>query len=255
MLPYDLQERFLATLDAELYNLYGPTEAAINVTGFHCKRGESRSPVPIGDRSQTSAFTSWTLIDSRYPSVCRASCSLAASGWRGYLNRPDATAASFLADPFAEDPGGLLYRTGDLARYLPDGNIEYLGRLDDQVKIRGVRIEPGEVEAALQKHPGVRDNAIVADDDGRGNTRLVAHLVAAEEPAPSIAELRRFLLEQLPAAMVPAVFSVVESLPHTSSGKVDRRALKAAGEAAPVAGPEFVAARTRTRADPHRDLA
>ena len=247
VLPYDLQERFLAALDAELYNLYGPTEAAIDVTSFHCKRGESRSPVPIG---RPIANIRIHILDAhRQPVPVGVPGELFIGGVGvalGYLNRPDATVASFLTDPFAEDPGGLLYRTGDRARYLPDGNIEYLGRLDDQVKIRGVRIEPGEIEAALQKHPGVRDNAIVADDDGRGNTRLVAHLVAAEEPAPSVAELRRFLLEELPAAMVPAVFSVVESLPHTSSGKVDRRALKAAGEAAPVAGPEFVAARTRT---------
>ncbi len=247
VLPYDLQQRFLATVDAELYNLYGPTEAAIDVTHFHCKRGEPGSVVPIG---QPIANIRIHLLDAHLQPVpvgvpgelCIGGVGVA----RGYLNQPDATAASFLTDPFAEDSSQLLYRTGDLARYLPDGNIEYLGRLDDQVKIRGVRIEPGEVEAALQKQPGVRENAVVADNDGRGNTRLVAHIVAAGEAAPSVAELRRFLLEQLPAAMVPAVFSVVESLPHTSSGKVDRRALKAAGEAAPVTGPEFVAPRTRT---------
>jgi amino acid adenylation domain-containing protein len=247
VLSYDLQERFLATLDAELYNLYGPTEAAIDVTHFHCKRGESGSVVPIG---RPIANIRIHLLDAHLQPVpvgvpgelCIGGVGVA----RGYLNQPDATAASFLTDPFAEDPGQLLYRTGDLARYLPDGTIEYLGRLDDQVKIGGVRIEPGEVEAALHKHPMVLENAVVAENDVRGHTRLIAHIVAAGEAAPSIAELRRFLLEQLPAAMVPAVFSVVESLPHTSSGKVDRRALKAAGEAAPVTLPEFVAPRTHT---------
>src|SRR5262249_41556578 len=129
--------------------------------------------------------------------------------------------------------------------YLPDGNIEYLGRLDDQVQIRGVRIEPGEVEAALDKHPGVRESAVVAGDDGRGNTRLTAHVVAASQPAPSTAELRRFLLDWLPTTMVPAVFTTVTALPRTSSGKVDRRALKVASQAAPTQGPAFVAPGTR----------
>lgn len=162
----------------------------------------------------------------------------------GYLNQPDASAARFIADPFADDSGELLYRTGDLARYLPDGNIEYLGRLDDQVEIRGVRIEPREVKAALEKHPGIRENVVVAGNDGRGNTRLVAHVVAAGEPAPTTAELRRFLVVWLPAAMLPAVFCVTEALPRTSSGKVNRGALAAAGEAVSVPQPAFVAPRT-----------
>ena len=165
---------------------------------------------------------------------------------RGYLNRPDATAAKFIADPFTDEPGQMLYRTGDLARYLPDGNIEYLGRLDDQVKIRGVRIEPREVEAALDKHPAVRQNAVVAGSDIHGNIRLVAHLVAGGETAPSTAELRRFLLERLPSAMVPALFRVTDALPLMPSGKVDRRALRAADEAPSVQEPTFVAPRTRT---------
>jgi amino acid adenylation domain-containing protein len=247
VLPYDLAQRFLAALDAELWNEYGPTEAAIAVTHFHCKRGAPGPTVPIG---RPIANIRIHLLDAHVqPVPVGVPGELFIGGvavGRGYLNQPDATAARFIADPFAADPGQLLYRTGDLARYLPDGNIEYLGRLDDQVKIRGVRIEPGEVEAALDKHPGVRENAVVAGNDGRGNTRLVAHVVAAGEVATTTAELRRFLLEQLPAAMVPAVFCVTESLPHTSSGKVDHRALKAAGEAAPVQGPAYVAPRTRT---------
>lgn len=245
VLPYDLQEQFLATLSAELYNLYGPTEAAIDVTHFHCERGESRSPVPIG---RPIANIGIYILDTHGQPVpvgvpgelCIGGVGVA----RGYLNQPAATAASFLPDPFAGDADQLMYRTGDMARYLPDGNIEYLGRLDDQVKIRGVRIEPAEVEAAIQKHPAVRENAVVANEDPHGTKRLVAHIVMEQDAAAGVAELRRFLLEELPAAMVPAVFSVVESLPHTSSGKIDRRALKAAGEAAPVTGPEFAAPRT-----------
>jgi amino acid adenylation domain-containing protein len=250
-LSYELAQHFLGTLDAELWNEYGPAETAVTVTGYRCERGAPGRTVPIG---RPVANIRIHLLDADLqPVPVGVPGELFIGGvgvGRGYLNRPDATDASFIVDPFGgdpqdpQDPRRMLYRTGDLARYLPDGNIEYLGRLDDQVQIRGVRIEPGEVEATLDKHPGVRENAVVAGDDGRGNTRLVAHIVAASQPAPTTAELRRFLLEWLPAAMVPAVFSIVEALPHTSSGKVDRRALAAADESAPVDGPAFVAPRT-----------
>ena len=249
VLPYELAQRFLATLDAELWNEYGPAEAAITATYFHCKRGASGPPVPIG---RPIANVRIRLLDAHLqPVPVGAPGELFIGGagvGRGYLNQPDATDARFIADPFGgdpDDPSQLLYRTGDLARYLPGGNIEYLGRLDDQVEIRGVRIEPGEVEAALDKHPGVRESVVVAGDDGRGNTRLVAHVMAAGEPAPTTAELRRFLLEWLPAAMVPAVFRATDGLPRTLGGKVDRRALAAAAEASPAQEPAFVAPRTR----------
>ncbi|MDT5133997.1 MAG: hypothetical protein QOE41_3308, partial [Mycobacterium sp.] len=224
----------------------GPAEAAITATYFRCTRGASCPPVPIG---RPIANMRVHLLDAYLqPVPVGVPGELFIGGvgvGGGYLNQPDATAARFIADPFADDSGQLLYRTGDLARYLPDGNIEFLGRLDDQVEIRGARIEPREVEAALENHPGVRESAVVAGNDGRGNTRLVAHVVGAGEPAPTTAELRRFLLEWLPAAMVPAVFCVTDALPRTSSGKVDRRALAAADEASPVQEPTFVAPRTR----------
>jgi amino acid adenylation domain-containing protein len=245
VLPYELAQRFLATLDAELWNEYGPAETAITATAFHCKAGAFGPPVPIG---RPIANVRVHLLDAHLrPVPVGVPGELFIGGvgvGGGYLNQPDPTAARFIADPFADEPAELLYRTGDLARYLPDGNIEYLGRLDDQVEIHGVRIEPSEVEAALDKHPRVRENAVIAGNDGRGNTRLVAHVVAPGEPAPTTAELRRFLLDWLPAAMVPAVFYVTEALPRTSSGKVDRRALAAGDEAAPVQEPTFVAPRT-----------
>ncbi|MBV8290908.1 MAG: amino acid adenylation domain-containing protein, partial [Mycobacterium sp.] len=249
-LPYDLRDHFLATLDAELYNLYGPTEAAIDVTHFHCRRGVSGPLVPIG---RPIANIRTHILDAHLqPVPVGVPGELFIGGvgvGRGYLNRPDLTAEIFVADPFGGDPknsGQRLYRTGDLARYLPDGNIDYLGRLDYQVKIRGFRIEPGEVEAALAKHPAVRENAVVTRTDSRGNTVLVAHVVAADGAAPSTAGLRRFLLELLPAAMVPAVFEVTDTLPLTSSGKVDRRALMAADSAPGPQEPAFVAPRTHT---------
>ncbi|WP_102418905.1 non-ribosomal peptide synthetase [Mycobacterium sp. 4858] len=249
-LPYDLRDHFLATLDAELYNLYGPTEAAIDVTGFHCRRGESGTLVPIG---RPIANIRAHILDAHLqPVPVGVPGELFIGGvglGRGYLNRPDLTAAGFVADPFGGGFGGRgerLFRTRDLTRYLPDGNIDYLGRIDFQVKVRGFRIEPGEVEAALAKHPAVAENAVVTRTDSRGNTILVAHVVAAGGAAPSTAELRRFLLELLPAAMVPGVFEVRDALPLTSSGKIDRRALMAAGGGPGPQEPAFVAPRTRT---------
>ena len=247
-LPYDLRDHFLATLDAELYNLYGPTEAAIDVTHFHCKRGESGTLVPIG---RPIANTRAHILDAHMqPVPVGVPGELFIGGvglGRGYLNRPDLTDAVFVPDPFRSgEPGQRLYRTGDLTRYLPDGNIDYLGRLDFQVKIRGFRIEPGEVEAAVAQHPAVAEAAVVTRTDSRGNTILVAHVVAADGAAPSTAELRRFLLDLLPAAMVPAVFEVTDALPLTSSGKVDRKALMAAAGATGSQAPAFVAPRTRT---------
>ena len=245
LVPYELTQRFHAILDAELWNEYGPAEAAVTATYFHCERGAPGPTVPIG---RPIANVRVHLLDTHgHPVPVGVPGELFIGGagvGRGYLNRPDATAASFVTDPFADDPGQVMYRTGDLARYLPDGNIEYLGRLDDQVKVRGVRIELGEVEAGLAKHPGVRESAVVAGKDGRGDTRLVAHFVAADEDVPSTAELRRFLVDQLPAAMVPADFCVTEALPRTPGGKVDRRALLAGADTAPVGEHEFVAPRT-----------
>ncbi|HTM86403.1 MAG TPA: amino acid adenylation domain-containing protein, partial [Mycobacterium sp.] len=249
-LTADVRDHFLATLGAELYNLYGPTEAAIDVTHFHCRRDLSDPVIPIG---RPIANTAIHLLDAhRQPVPVGVPGELYIGGVgvaRGYLNRPDTTAASFIADPFGEDPDQLLYRTGDLARYRPDGNIEYLGRRDDQVKVRGFRIEPGEVEAALASHPAVAENAVVAGTDGHGNTLLIAHIVATEGAAPaalSTTELRRFLLDLLPAAMVPAVFRLTDSLPLTSSGKVDRRALLAADAEPDSEQPDFVAPRNHT---------
>jgi amino acid adenylation domain-containing protein len=245
IVPYELTQRFHATVNAELWNEYGPAEAAVTATYYHCKRGAAGPSVPIG---KPIANVHVYLLDAqRQPVPVGVIGELYIGGagvGRGYLNRPDATTANFSPDPFAGGDGQLMYRTGDLARYLPDGNIEYVGRRDDQVKVRGVRIELGEIEAALAKHPAIRDNAVVAGPDDRGNTRLIAHLVAGDQDRPSTTDMRLFLRDQLPASMVPAVFCYTEALPKTPGGKVDRRALVAAAAAAPTPDREFVAPRT-----------
>jgi hypothetical protein len=151
---------------------------------------------------------------------------------RGYLNRPELTAEKFLKDPFTDDPNGRMYRTGDLARWLPDGNIEFLGRNGFQVKIRGFRIELGEIEARLAKHPAVREAVVIAREEKPGDKRLVAYYTTSlndgsEANAPSAEQLRAFLSVSLPEYMVPAAFMALEAWPLTSNGKLDRRALPA----------------------------
>jgi acyl carrier protein len=144
---------------------------------------------------------------------------------RGYLNRAELTAEKFIPHPFSADGGARLYRTGDLVRYLVDGEIEFVGRRDQQVKIRGFRIELGEIEAALGQHEAVRQAVVLARANERGEKRLVAYIVAAEEISGS--ELRLYLKERLPEYMLPAVFVTVAELPLTPNGKVDRGALPA----------------------------
>ncbi|MGY8635655.1 amino acid adenylation domain-containing protein [Bradyrhizobium sp. 14AA] len=151
---------------------------------------------------------------------------------RGYLNRPELTAERFVADPFSGEAGDRLYKTGDLARYLPDGNLEFLGRNDDQVKIRGFRIEPGEIAARLAEHPLAREAVVLAQQDGRGEPRLVGYVVAPEHAAEDdlAATLRRHLTARLPDYMVPSALVRVAALPLTPNGKLDRNALPASDD-------------------------
>ncbi len=243
-LSFELQERFFARLNAGLHNLYGPTEAAVDVTFWACKQESGLRTVPIG---RPIANTQIYLLDRRLqPVPVGVPGELYIGGVgvaRGYLNRPELTAERFILDPFSAEDGARLYKTGDLARYLPDGNIEYLGRIDHQVKLRGFRIELGEVEAVLQQYAGVRDTVVLLREDGPGDKRLVAYVAARGEAVPGPAELRRFLSERLPEYMVPQAFVLLDELPLTPNGKVDRRALPEPDRARPERGAEYVAPR------------
>ena len=161
------------------------------------------------------------------------------------MNRPGLTAERFRPDPFGGKPGARLYRTGDLARLAPGGDLEYLGRADDQVKVRGFRIEPGEINAALARHPSVRESVVLAREDVPGEKRLVAYSVCDEEARPTGGDLREFLKGKLPEHMIPSAFVFLEALPLTPNGKIDRKLLPAPDWAEPDLEVVFVAPRTK----------
>jgi amino acid adenylation domain-containing protein len=227
-LSYDLQQRFFARSPAELHNLYGPTEAAVDVTFWACRRGDERRVVPIG--RPVANTRSYILDEHGQPTPIGVPGELHIGGVQlalGYLNRPDLTRERFIPDPFSGSTSDRLYRTGDLCRYLPDGAIEFLGRLDFQVKVRGFRIELGEIEAHLVEHPAVRQAAVAAQVDEKETTRtyLAAYLVCGPSPPPSPSDLRAHLARTLPDHMVPAAFVFLDRFPLSPNGKLDRKAL------------------------------
>ncbi|MFG2234785.1 amino acid adenylation domain-containing protein [Streptomyces sp. NPDC048723] len=243
-LPEELKNRFLDVLDVPLHNLYGPTEAAVDVTHWDCRREET-GPVPIG---RPIWNTSLYVLDPRgrpVPVGVAGELFLAGAGLaRGYLRRPALTAERFPLDPFGP-PGSRMYRTGDLARHRADGSVEYLGRTDDQVKIHGFRIELGEIETALGRLPGVGRAAVVVREDVPGERRLVGYVVpeAGADAAPDPEAMRAELARSLPDYMVP-VLVVVDGLPVTANGKLDRRALPAPAAATAATGYEPPAGET-----------
>ena len=209
------------------FNAYGPTEGTVCATVFENMTGSS-STLPIG---RPIANTQVYILDQNaqpLPVGVPGELHISGAGLaRGYLNRPDLTAEKFITNPYRSDPNSRLYKTGDLARYLPDGNIEYLGRIDNQVKIRGFRIELGEIEAVLAQYPAIREVVTIVREDQPDNKRLVAYIVPKEETALTPDELRPFLKAKLPDYMVPKAFVILEAFPLTPNGKIDRHALPA----------------------------
>lgn len=234
-LPADLidifYEKFTNTF---LHNVYGPTEASIDATYWTCQPNTHYRIAPIGQAITNAQI--YILDDSLQPVASGEAGELHIGGAglaRGYLNRAELTAAKFIAYPLADADADAthsqtrLYKTGDLARLLPDGNLEFLGRIDHQVKIRGFRIELGEIEIALSQHPGLAENVVIARADASENQRLIAYVVPQAEQRPTPAELRQFLQAKLPDYMVPAAIVVLEALPLNANGKLDRQALLA----------------------------
>ncbi|HWL75029.1 MAG TPA: non-ribosomal peptide synthetase, partial [Burkholderiaceae bacterium] len=163
---------------------------------------------------------------------------------RGYMKRPALTAARFLPNPFAANPGERLYRTGDLARWRGASDLEYLGRIDQQVKVRGFRIELGEIETTLAEHPALHDSIVIADRRDADDCRLVAYVVPKVKPAPSNGDLRAFLAKKLPDYMIPAAFIAIDAIPLNANGKLDRAALPSPARVRPELHDDYVRPRS-----------
>jgi surfactin family lipopeptide synthetase A len=245
-LSTQLYTRFRRQLAVPLINLYGPTEAAIDATYYACSEDDFSDWMPIG---RPIANTQIYILDQQgqpVPIGVEGELYIGGLGLaQGYVNQPELNAEKFIANPFNTEPGAKLYKTGDLARYLPDGNIQFLGRVDNQIKIRGIRIELEEIEAVLNQHPKVREAIVIVREDRPGDKRLVAYLVEDENQELSADEFKRFLKTKLPDYMVPSAWMNLASLPTTPNGKINRAALPApvADRLAAVEG--FTAPRTQ----------
>ncbi|MGH9613990.1 MAG: non-ribosomal peptide synthetase, partial [Bryobacteraceae bacterium] len=224
ILPSALAAQLRRQVPGDVFNLYGPTETTIWSASYRVSGGEAI--VPIG---RPIANTQLYILDARLrPVPFGASGELFIGGAgvvRGYLNRPELTRERFAADPFGRDRSGSIYRTGDLARYKPNGDAEFLGRVDNQVKIFGFRIEPEEIEAVLSQHPAVQAAAVVPREDVPGEKRLAAYVLLRDSNAVGVNELRVYLQQRLPPHMVPSSFALVDAMPSTPNGKIDKKAL------------------------------
>jgi amino acid adenylation domain-containing protein len=232
----DLVRRFHeARPNAVLLNLYGCSEAAADSTYHEVSEADALGPVPIGHPIDNTEI--YILDARREPVPIGVAGEIYIGGLglaRGYLNRPELTAERFLANPFRADAEARMYRTGDRARYRSDGAIEYLGRVDSQVKVRGFRIELGEVEAALATHPDVARAVALVREENTGDRRLVGYVVPRD--GARAGDILDSLRRSVPDYMVPSALVLLKALPLTPSGKVDRRALPAPGEARNDAG-------------------
>lgn len=243
-LTTELSQQIYATCPVDdLYNLYGPSETTTYSTFARIAAAKGRPPT-IG---QPIANTQCYVLDQEcnlVPPAVPGELYIGGAGIaRGYLNRPESTAERFVPDSLGLSPGARMYRTGDRLRWLADGNLEFLGRIDQQVKLRGFRIEPGEIEAVLSSHPSVREAVVIVREDPAQGRRLVAYVVAKGEPSMSTPELRSHLQSKLPEYMVPSAFVMLEELPRTPSGKLNRRALPAPGAVWAERGESYLAPR------------
>ena len=232
---------------ATLFNFYGSTEVTADATWYDTREGRLLVCVPIGRPIANMQIYILNHQLQRVPIGTPGELHVGGIGLaRGYLNQPGLTAERFITNPFSVEPGARLYKTGDRARYLPDGNVEFLGRIDHQVKIRGFRIEPGEIEVVLKQYPAIREAVIVAWENTPGDKRLVAYIVFHQNQASSLSGIHDYLNGKLADCMVPTVFVPLETLPLTPNGKIDRRALPEPDSYRRDSKDEFIAPTTPT---------
>jgi amino acid adenylation domain-containing protein len=238
--------------NAILHNMYGPTEATIDVTSWPCTSLVPENEiVPIGRPNANARIYILNPFGEPVPQGVAGEIYIGGiQVARGYHHRPELTAEKFPADPFASEPGARMYRTGDQGRWLADGNIEFLGRNDFQVKIRGFRIELGEIEARLTACPGVEQAVVTVREDSPGDKRLIAYYTSVLKEKPPVAEkLRSLLSKSLPEHMVPAAYVLLDAMPLTAHGKLDRRALPVPTVENIATTVEYVAPRTPLERD------
>lgn len=242
----DLASLLIRHASVELLNMYGPTETTVWSAVHRVQAADG--PIPIG---RPVANTELYVLDPhQQPAPVGVAGELYIGGAgvaRGYLHRAELTAERFLPDPFSSTPAARMYRTGDLARWLPDGTVDFLGRVDHQLKIRGHRVEPGEIEARLLEHPGVREAVVIAREGSAGDVRLVGYVVPRAGATLAGDAVRDHLKQRLPDVMVPTHLVVLEALPLTPNGKVDRKALPPPELAGP--GRPHAPVRPRTRSE------
>src|SRR6185312_7110974 len=230
-----------------LVNMYGITETTVHVTSGDVDQGQLGRPGASNIGKPLDDLQVYVLDEHLGLTPLGISGEMYVGGAglaRGYLNRADLTAERFIPHPFSRKSGARLYRTGDVARYLRDGNLEFLGRIDHQVKLRGYRIELGEVEAALRQHGKVREAVVSLGEDAAGEKRLAAYIVSEAQPPATVSELRDFLRAKLPAHMIPGAFVLLDELPLTANGKVDRQALPVPEQKRPELAEAYEAPRT-----------
>jgi len=247
-LPGSMAQALHEKADA-VWNMYGPTETTVWSTVYPISvgptDGQAISTLIGGPIAQTQIY----ILDPfqrLMPISVPGELHIGGVGLaRGYLNRPELTAEKFIQNPFSDAPDSRLYKTGDLARWLPDGHLEFLGRIDNQVKIRGFRIELGEIEAVLTQYPGIIENAVIVHEDSAAGKRLVAYVVPQpEQQVIDKSELRHFLQERLPEHIIPSAFVTLTALPLTPNGKIDRRSLQSEKFSYQSSDQAFVAPRT-----------
>ncbi len=249
-LPVDLAAQLLQK-NARLWNLYGPTETTIwsAVRRVEGLEGEARTQEGVEPIGHPINNTQIYVLDRQLqplPVGVPGEIYIGGDGLaRGYLNRAQLTAESYVPDPFSGASGARLYRTGDLARRLPNGNIEFLGRIDYQVKLRGYRIELGEIETALRQHAAIREAVVLVRDDTPGDQRLIAYMVSSGEQSPETDALRVHLKDVLPAFMIPAAFVCLDAMPLTPNGKVNRKALPAPDQSRPALTASYLEPRSQ----------
>lgn len=226
VMPASLRDQFLTTLSAELINLYGPTEATINATFYICRYQQPSDYVPIG---RPIANTQAYILDRHLqpvPAGTTGELFIGGEGVaRGYLNQPEQTKEKFSVNPFSTNFGGRLYRTGDLARYDQAGNIVFMGRSDHQVKLRGYRMELGEIEVCLSRHPSVKQALVDLREDSPGDERLAAYIITTDGAFIEDKKLRSYLRKKLPPYMLPSHFVKLDHFPLAPNGKIDRKRL------------------------------